>query len=422
MIFVGHDWAEDHHDIVVLDEAGGQLAQARFPEGLAGIAAFAELVATHAGTAAEVVIGTETDRGLFIAAAVAASHEVYAINPKSVDRYRDRHRVARGKSDIADAKVLADLVRTDRHNHRKVALDSELAEALKVLARTHKNLCRKRQQHVNRLRVGLREYFPGALDAFGTDLADRDAVAVLAAAPTPAQARALSVEDIAGLLRSGGRKRYVDTAAAKIADAFAQPQPEAPALIADAYGAATAATVAVIAAMNTQIAALETQLATHFDQHPDAETYLRLPGLGYVLAARVLAEFGDDPNRYESAKARRSYAGTAPITRQSGKATLVTVRRSRNQHLADACCRWAFCSLAGSPGARAYYDAMRARNLDHQGAIFRVANRWVSILHHLLATGADYDETAAWANWLPAGDTGPTEPTTGTDEDLQEVA
>lgn len=347
------------------------------------------------------VVGTETDRGLFVSALVAAGHQVYAINPKSVDRYRDRHRVARGKSDIADSKVLADLVRTDRHNHRQVAADSDLAEAIKVLTRTHKNLCRKRQQHLNRLRVGLREYFPGALVAFETDLADRDAVAVLAAAPTPAQARALTVDTIAVLLRAGGRKRYIDDAAVKIAHAFAQPQPEAPGLIANAHGAATAATVAVIAAMNAQIDALDKQLAAHFDQHPDAETYLRLPGLGHVLAARVLAEFGDDPNRYESAKARRSYAGTAPITRQSGKATLVNVRRSRNQHLADACCRWAFCSLAGSPGARAYYDAMRARNLDHQGAIFRVANRWVSILHHCLATGTDYDETAAWANWLP---------------------
>jgi transposase len=138
VIFVGHDWAEDHHDVAVFDEAGGQLAQARFPEGLAGIVGFAELVAAHATDPADVVVGTETDRGLFVAALVAAGHQVYAVNPKSVDRYRDRHRVARGKSDVSDAKVLADLVRTDRHNHRTVAADSDLAEALKVLTRTHK--------------------------------------------------------------------------------------------------------------------------------------------------------------------------------------------------------------------------------------------------------------------------------------------
>lgn len=422
MIFVGHDWAEDHHDVMVLDEAGGQLAQARFPEGLAGITAFAELVAPHAPDPSEVVVGTETDRGLFVTALVAAGHQVYAINPKSVDRYRDRHRVARGKSDVTDAKVLADLVRTDRHNHRTVAADSDLAEAIKVLARTHKNLCRKRQQHVNRLRVGLREYFPAALVAFGTDLADRDAVAVLAAAPTPDQARALTVDAIAELLRGAGRRRNVAARAQSIAAAFAEPHPEAPELVADAYGSATTATIAVIAAMNTQIDALDEKLAARFDQHPDAETYLRLPGLGHVLAARVLAEFGDDPNRYESAKARRSYAGTAPITRQSGKATLVNVRRQRNQHLADACCRWAFCSLAGSRGARAYYDAMRERGLDHQGAIFRVANRWVSILHHCLATGADYDETAAWANWLPAGDANDDTVTDDAIEESEEAA
>jgi transposase len=158
LIFVGHDWAEDHHDVVMLDEVGERLASARLVEGVDGVARFHGLVAERVDEAEEVVIGTETDRGLFVGALVAAGYQVFAVNPKAVDRYRDRVRMAGGKSDAADAKVLADVVRTDRHLHRPVAADSELAEALKVVTRTHKDLIWQRQGQVNQLRAALREY------------------------------------------------------------------------------------------------------------------------------------------------------------------------------------------------------------------------------------------------------------------------
>ena len=121
MLFVGDDWAEDHHDVHLMDEAGAVIARRRLPEGLAGIRALHELIADHAETPAEVVIGIETDRGLWVQALVAAGYQLYAINPLAVTRYRDRHNVAGAKSDAGDAKVLADLVRTDRHNHRLLA-------------------------------------------------------------------------------------------------------------------------------------------------------------------------------------------------------------------------------------------------------------------------------------------------------------
>ena len=130
------------------------------------------------------IVGIETDRGLWVPALVAAGYQVYAINPLAVSRYRDRHNVAGAKSDPGDAKVLADLVRTDRHNHRPIAGDTADAEAIRVLARGHQNLIWARTRHTNTLRSALREYYPAALDAF-SDLADRDALAVLAKAPTP---------------------------------------------------------------------------------------------------------------------------------------------------------------------------------------------------------------------------------------------
>jgi transposase len=168
VLFVGLDWAEDHHDVVVMDELGGVAARQRVTEGLAGMTALHQLLAGLVEDPAEVVVGTETDRGLFVRALVAAGYQVYAVNPLAVSRYRDRHWVWGAKSDPGDAKVLADPVRTDRHNHRPVAGDSELAEAVKVLARTHQSLVWTRQRQLNQLRSLLREFYPGALAAFGT--------------------------------------------------------------------------------------------------------------------------------------------------------------------------------------------------------------------------------------------------------------
>jgi transposase len=162
VLFVGLDWAEEHHDVAVMDEGGRVVTARRVAEGLAGLTAFHELLAGLVADPAEVVIGTETDRGLFVGALVAAGYQVYAVNPLAASRYRDRHTVSGAKSDAGDAKVLADLVRTDRHNHRPVAGDSELAEAVKVLARTHQSLVWTRRRQVNQLRSLLREFYPGA--------------------------------------------------------------------------------------------------------------------------------------------------------------------------------------------------------------------------------------------------------------------
>ncbi len=141
------------------------------------------------------------------------------------------------------------------------------------------------------------------------------------------------------------------------------------------------AEVALIASLNTQIQELAVVVGTHFGRHPDAEIYASQPGLGVILAARVLGEFGDDPHRYADAKARKNYAGTSPITRASGTRKVVRARYARNRRLADALQQWAFCRLRGSPGARAYYNELRERRIGHQAALRQVANRLVGILH-----------------------------------------
>lgn len=398
-VFVGHDWAEDHHDVFVEDQDGRRLDGGRLPDGVEGVARFHELVAGHVDDPGDVVVATETDRGLFVGALVAAGYTVLAVNPLSVSRYRERHSTSGAKSDPGDAKVLADLARTDAHNHRPIAGDSELAEAVKVLARSHQSLIWTRQRQLNQLRSTLREFYPAALEAFD-QLGHSDALAVLAVAPTPPLGRQLSRSKIASALRRGGRQRRIEQRTAEIQVALRRDHLAAPDLVADAMGSTVAALVAVAAELTTQISRLEAELADRFEQHPDAKIIRSLPGLGMTLGARVLAEFGDDPNRFDDAKSRKNYAGTSPITRASGKSHVVLARYARNRRLADACYLWAFAALSTSPGARAFYDERRARGDTHSRALRALANRLVGILHGCLRHQTPYDEHTAWAHRL----------------------
>ena len=397
MIFVGDDWAEAHHDVFVCDDVGSRLLQRRFPEGVEGVTKLHELIAELVDEPAEVVVGIETDRGLWVQSLVEAGYQVFAINPKAASRYRDRHTLSGAKSDPGDAKMLAELVRTDRHNHRPVAGDSDLADSVKVLARAHQNLIWDRTRATNRLRSSLLEYFPAALTTFD-DLADRDTLAVLAKAPTPAAAKVMPLGKIRSALKAGGRQRNIDTRARQIAEGLRVDSLQAPDVVTAAFAATTRSTVAIIVEINTQIAVLEAELADHFEQHPDADIYLSQPGIGNIIGARVLGEFGDDPNRYADTKSRRNYAGTSPITRASGNRHVALARRVRNRRLADAVDSWAFSTLTASPGARAFYDNRRLHGDTHPQALRALANRLVGILHGCLKHRTLYDEHTAWAH------------------------
>jgi transposase len=349
-----------------------------------------------ADAAARVKIGIETDRGPWVVSLVAAGYEVFAINPMSTARYRQRHGTSGAKSDPGDAHVLAEIVRLDRAHHRPVAADSTASEAMKLIARSHQTMIWDRTRHVLRLRSALREYFPAALDAFD-DLDAVDALALLEMAPDPETAARLSKARIGAALRQANR-RNVEARAAEIRAVLQAPALRQPAPVQKAFAAVTASEVRVIVALNTEIDALGEVVAEHFGRHPDAKIYASQPGLGAVLGARILAEFGDDRDRYTSAKARKNYAGTSPITRASGIKKTVLARHARNDRLGDAVHQWAFGALRGSPGARAYYDAMRARNIGHHAALRQLANRLVGVLHGCLKTRTVYNEDRAWAH------------------------
>ena len=397
IVFVGHDWAEDHHDIYVEDSEGRRLHNGRVADGLDGVAAFHAIIAAHTDTAAEVLIASETDRGLFVTALVAAGYAVIAINPMSTARYRERLSTSGAKSDQADARTLAEVARLDGHNHRRLEPDSSLADAIKLTARAHQNLIWTRQRQLNQLRSTLREFYPAALDTF-PELAHHDCLATLAAAPTPAKASELTADELTAALRRGGRKRGIDTRAAEILTSVTREHLRAPAPVENAMGSHVTALVAIATELSRQIARLETELNDLLDQHDDAVIIRSIPGLGTKLAARLLGEFGDAPTRFVDARSRKNYAGTSPITKASGRSHVVLARRTRNLRLADACYQWAFTAISHSPGARAFYDQRRERGDSHSRALRALANRLVGILHGCLAHDAIYDEHTAWGH------------------------
>jgi len=399
VLFVGDDWAEDHHDVELMGSAGQMLARARLPEGVAGIAKLHAMLGEQLGEDADeaaVLVGIETDRGPWVAALIAAGYTVYAINPLQVSRYRERHSVSGAKSDAADAHTLADMVRTDAHQLRPVAGDSAEAEAIKVVSRAHKQLIFERTRHTQRLRHALREYFPAALEAFD-DLDAADTLELLGKAPDPASAARLSLAQIRAALKRA-RRRDIDAKAARLQAVLRTGQLGRAEVITMAYAATTRSAVAVLATLVEQVKTLQRQVETHFGQHPDAEIITSQPGLGPILGARVLAEFGDDPDRYATAKNRKNYAGTSPITRASGKKKAVLARFVRNDRLIDALMAQAFAALHTSPGARSYYDQQRARGAEHNPALRQLANRFVGILHGCLKTRTPYNEATAWAH------------------------
>ena len=396
-LFVGDDWAEDHHDVELMDAAGKVLARKRLPEGVAGMARLHELIGQHLGEGDEdagVVIGIETDRGPWVAALVAAGYVVYAVNPLQASRYRERHSVSGAKSDRGDAHMLTDMVRTDSHQLRVVAGDSPGASAVKAVARTRKTLIWDCTRQVQRLRHQLREYFPAALTAF-EDLDAADALELLAKAPDPARAAKPARAQLSAALKRA-RRRDIPATVTAIMAALRGPQLGQPPAITAAYAATVRSLIAVITVLNEQVKTLEEEVEAVFGRHPDAEIYLSQPGPGPVLGARVLGEFGDDPDRYDSGKARKNYAGTSPLTRASGKKKTVAARFIRNDRLIDALIAQALAALTASPGARALYDAERARGMEHNPALRKLASRLVGILHGCLKTRTLYDEATAW--------------------------
>ena len=399
-MYCGIDWAEDHHDIALVDRDGKLLARRRISDDVAGLAALLALLAEHGDTPGDLIpVAIETPRGLLVACLRATGRQVYPVNPMSVARYRDRHTVAGRKSDHGVSLVLANVLRTDLHAHRPLPADTELAQAIAVLARAQQDAVWDRTSAHNKLRSHPREYYPGFLAAFASirdGILRPEARAILAAAPSPAQAATLTEARLRALLRTAGRRRGIDAEAARLREALGAPQMRQLPLVEAAMGRQA---LALLGQLNAACAAaddLEHAATESFNQHPDAGIITSFPGLGALTGARVLAEIGDDRSRFADAKGLKAYAGAAPVTRASGKTRSVTHRKVKNNRLAAAGYTWAFSALTASPGARARYDRRRDAGDRHAAAQRNLSGRLLGCLHHCLTTGQHYDEATAF--------------------------
>jgi len=402
VIFVGVDWSEKSHEVEVQDGTGRVLKRLRVGVDVKGITLLQEILTEAAGDPGEVVVGIEATQGILVNFLAGSGYQVYPVNPVLSARSREAESPAGAKSDRGDAHLLANLVRTRRGDLRHLAGDSEEAQVVRIRARSHARLVRHQLRLRSQLRSALSKFFPAALILLGEEDTDlRDALAVLSVASNPVQAKGLSRSRLASLLAKHGRQRNLEVKAAEIQALLRSPQPglSSPKMV-SAYSHEVRSLTRVLLQVRAELAALEAELEEGFEEHPDAEIYLSLPGLGVVLGARVLGEMGDDPNRFHNARARKNLAGSAPITRSSGKHKAVSRRVARNRLLADACFLWAGSATNGSAGARRYYDRLRARGATHNEATRALANRLTGILHGCLKTRRLYDESLAWPSSL----------------------
>jgi transposase len=395
-MYCGIDWSERHHDVAVVDHTGTLVAKRRINDGPDGWRELLRLLTDIGDTADEPIpVAIETTRGLLVSCLRATGRPVYAINPLAVAHYRQRHSVSRAKSDHADAMTLANILRTDASAHRPMPADTPLAQVIAVLARAQQKAVWNRTQLSNQLRSVLREYFPAANEAFNlknVGLTSAEARAVLAAAPTPAQAAALTPADLVVLLRQAGRQRNITAWANRLHETFGREQLRQLPDVEQALGHHAAALLCQLDAACRGADDLAGAVTDALGRHPDAKVILSFPGLGPVTGSRILAEIGDDRTRFADARALRAYAGAAPITRASGKSRLIQHRRIKNQRLAATGYYWAFAALA-SPGARAHYDRRIATGDHHTAALRNLFNRMLGQLHHCLHAGQPYQET-----------------------------
>jgi transposase len=398
-ITCGIDWAENHHDVALVDEAGKLVAKRRIGDDVQGYRQLLELLAGAGDSAGEPIpVAVETARGLLISCLRATGRKVYSINPMAVARHRERHTVARAKSDHADAMVLANILRTDAVAHRPLPADSDLARTIAVLARAQQDAAWNRGQLSSQLRSHLKQYFPAALAAFqvkGVGLCSREARAVLAVAPDPAAAAKLSAARLGSVLRKSGRQRNIEAWVSRLRTIFTGDYLHQPPAVEQAMGQQTLALVLRLDAACRAADDLAEAAATAFAEHPDAAILSSFPGIGPVTGARVLAEIGDDRTRFRDARGLKSYAGSAPVTVASGKSRIVRNRKVKNQRLAAAGYVWIFGALP-SPEVKDLYDRRRAAGDRHAAAMRNVFNRLLGCLHHCLRTGQAFDPAKAF--------------------------
>lgn len=387
---IGIDWADAEHVYCLMDETGATLATGTIDHTAEGLERFMTLARARVQNPREVLVALEASQGPLVGALLDQQFTVYAINPKAVDRHRERFRVAGAKSDLRDAWVLATLLRTDRALYRPLLPDSEIAQELRALTRDRAELVRTRTMLSNQLTACLKAYFPEVLTLFPDP--DRPvALALLRAFPTRQALQAAPAEQLEAFLRRHhcphSRDRAAEIHARMRAHGFhiAPPIVRAKARLADTLASQ-------LQALGRHIDAYDREIQRVLKLHPDGELYHSLPGAGNVLAARMVGELGDNRDRYRDASSAQCEAGTAPVTRTSGTIRTVHFRRACIHPLRDTLWQFAFASTRHCAWAKTYYTRARLRGKKHTEAVRMLGNVWLRIIIAMRRDRRPYDE------------------------------
>jgi len=390
MFYVGIDWADLKHDICVVDERGERVAKFTIPHTAQGLNKLHRRLSMLTPNRDEILVALETDKGLVVSFLLDLGYTIYPINPKVVSRYRDRYRTSGAKSDPLDALVLANILRTDRHRFRPIMPDSTLARELKVLTRDHKHLVKSRTALSNQLTACLKAYYPRALELF-SKVTQPITLAFLKAYPTPQSASGLSLKGLKCFL---SEHRYTrPERVEELYNALQQPQMAAESWLVRAKSRHMLALVGQLEPLLSEIKSYEKEIKKLLKKHPDSEIFRSLPGAGLILAARMLAEIGDNRKRYSDYQALQCEAGTAPVTIASGNYSYVRFRRACKKSLRAALHQFAFCSRRESDWANQFYHQQRSKGKSNSLATRALANKWVKVIFALWQKRQTYNES-----------------------------
>lgn len=413
MLAVGIDWAESFHDVALGRPGEGVIEQFRIEHSVAGVGRLVARCLELEPDPAEIRVVLETRHGVLVETLLDAGFTLLPVNPDLVARRRGP---AKKKDDAEDARICCLIALDQFLDLRKLVPHGELAGELRAIARDDERAARDERRLLNRLRTDLLATFPAALVIAGDDLGSPVILKLLATWPTHAQLAELDREALESFARSA-RHGWPDRFAARVGDALAAQQLPVRDYLVRAKTTAIALTATQLLALREARRSWERRMGVLLlggrrqgrdkqPRNPDpgkavpgGEIYLSFPGLGDRLAARIAGEIGDHIEQFDTPNALQCYAGTAPVTRRSGRSELVIARRlAHNRYLGAAVHQWAFCSLRRSTWAREFYDAKIARNKSHHSALRTLANRWLELLWHCLTHNVQYDENTHTRN------------------------
>ncbi len=385
MWYVGLDWADTHHDLVVLDEAGHCVGSRRVAHSKQGLEELKQFLLSMAPTPEELACIVETSHGLLITFLLEAGIPVYPVNPKTANQLR---KAAGAKTDRLDASLLAKTGRFNLADLRRLRPDSEIVAELKTLTRDQDALIQTQTRLVNQLTACLKDYYPVALKLFAK-LQQRSTLVFLQTYPTPESAQAASLGEIIATLR-GGKHTNPRQAAPLIWEELHRPQLVANAVTVRAKSRLMLSLTKQLLPLIEDIASYDKEIHTLFLTHPDQLLWKSLPRAAKRLAPRLLAEWGDDRGRYTDANSVQTLAGTAPVPFESGKYARAHKRFACLKPLRNVLYQFAWQSTRQEAWAASYYRRKRVEGKTHSMAIRALANVWVRIIFAMWRSKACY--------------------------------